>query len=539
MDSSPDLSGRTVRMVAACVVATSAAYFWGTNVADEDLWNHLNLGELQLRTLAVTRIEGWSYSAPGHPFYDHEWGADVLFAWLYRLGGAPALVALKTVVGLVILAAILLAARSLVRPVGERAHPLLIAVVLVVACAALARGASFRPQLFTMAGLAVVWLLLLRADARLWDETRSRVGWELALVPLVILLWTNLHGGFVIGVALHGAFVVGVLARAIAARAWREPVPPRSALAAVAASGMATLAATLVNPYGAELHWYLATTIDDHSRITEWMPVPLLSTTHLPFELLAVATLVCAVPWVAGRSPRSARLDWRLAFIVVTLVAALRHQRHSVLFAIVATPVLIAAAEHVRRRLLARFPRLAPRRPVFATIAVGALVVMGIQLTAVGERYARSGFAIRYEREEFPADAVAFLRQHGVGGNMAAQFEWGAYTLFHMGNAVRVFIDGRYEAAYPPEVIADYFAFFEHQIGWQRVLDAYPTDVVMLEPTAAVIPFLDARPDLARVYADGTAVVYLRRTPANAAALAELTAVAARRPADARQTYFP
>jgi hypothetical protein len=527
-------------LAAACVVGASAAYFWGTNLADEDLWNHLNFGTLKLRTLAVPRLEAWSYSAAGHPWFNHEWGAEVVFAWLHGLGGAPALIALKALSGLVVLAAMLDAARTLVRADGSRAHPLLTAAVLVVACAALGPGASFRPQLFTMMGLAVAWCLLLRADARLWgDDRRWGVGWEVALVPLVLLVWTNAHGGFPVGVAVHGVFILGVLARALAARIEGEPVPPASALVAVAASGVATLAATVVNPYGAGLHRYLATTLADHARITEWMPLPIVSTSHLPFEVLTLATIACAVPWTAARPHRSARLDWRLAFLGLALVSALQHRRHSVLFVIVAAPVAIAAGEHVRRRLLARIPALAPRRPVLATIAAGALGVAGFQMTSVAARYAESGLAIRYAREEFPADAVAFLRAHGVGGNVAAQFEWGGYTLLHLGATARVFIDGRYEAAYPPQVIDDYFAFFEGGTGWARVLDAYPTDVVMLEPTAAVIPLLDARPDLVRVYADPTAVVYLRRTPANAAVLSALTAVAARPPTSPAPTYFP
>src|SRR5262249_11446605 len=141
-------AARGVRLVAAIVVAASAAYFWGTNVADEDLWNHVNFGELKLRTLAVPHVDAWSYSATGHPWFNHEWGAEVVFALLYRVGGTPALFALKFALGLVILGAMLDAARVLLAGSG-RVHPALAGGVLVTAFAALAPGASFRPQLFT------------------------------------------------------------------------------------------------------------------------------------------------------------------------------------------------------------------------------------------------------------------------------------------------------------------------------------------------------------------------------------------------------
>ncbi len=410
--------------------------------------------------------------------------------------------------------------------------------MLVVAFAALAPGASFRPQLFTMLGLGVEWALLLRADARLFGAG-APVGWELAVVPLLLLAWTNAHGGFPIGVALDFVFVAGVFARSLVARAGHERAPSARALAAVAASGVATLAATAVNPYGTGLHRYLATTLAEHGRITEWMPIPLLSAAHAPFELLVAATVACAVPWLAARTSRSARLDWPIAFVALAIVAAFRHQRHSVLAAIVATPVLLVAAEHVRRRAVVAMPSLVPRRPVAAAIGVGVLGVALLQLVQVTARFGESGLSIRYAREEFPADAVAFLAAHDVRGNMAVQFEWGGYTLLHLGDRARVFLDGRYEASYPPAVIDDYFAFVEARPGWARVLDAYPTDGVMLDRTAAVVPRLDERPDLVRVYADRTAVVYLRRTAANAAAIASATTLAARAPATRELTLFP
>jgi len=513
---------RAVRRVATLVVATSTAYFWATNLADEDLWNHVNFGEQKLRTLAVPLVDASSYSAPGHAWFNHEWGAEVVLALLYRLGGAPALFALKFAVGFVILGATLDAARTLgrMRDRDGRAHPATAAAVLVLMLAALAPGASFRPQLFTMTWLALEWAFLLRADARL--RAGGGCGWELAAVPLVMLAWTNSHGGFPVGVALHGIFVAGVLVRAAAARAWGEPHPSASALAIVVASGVASVAVTLVNPYGTALLAYLATTLGDHGRITEWQPIPLISLSHGPFKVLALASAACVPSWVTGRAERSARLDWMLAFVALTFVYALRHQRHSVLFAIVATPVLLAAAEDARRRLVARMPALVPRPPVAAAIVAGVVAVATVQLGMVTARYAAGGLTIRYERSEFPAGAVAFLAAHDVHGNMAVQFEWGGYTLQHLGDAARVFIDGRYEASYPAVVRDDYFHFVDGAPGWDRVLEAYPTQVVMLATDTPVVPLLDASTDLVRVYADGTAIVWVRRDAPTLVRLAAL-----------------
>ena len=62
---------------------------------------------------------------------------------------------------------------------------------------------------------------------------------------------------------------------------------------------------------------------------------------------------------------------------------------------------------------------------------------------------------------------------------------------------------------------------------------------ILVERRALVTTVLETRPDLVRVYADPTAVVYLRRTATNADALTALTAVAARPPTSPRPTYFP
>jgi hypothetical protein len=524
-----------MRLAAIVLAVGSFAHVWSSNLADEDLWNHLHLGELVLDTRTVPRVDEWSYSAAGHAFFDHEWLADVAVAAVFRVAGGAGLLALKLALGLVVVAAILAAARTLAG--GRRLHPATVATTLVLALAAMGPAASIRPQLFTMAGLAVEWALLERADRALFGDARTSLR-PLALVPLVVLVWTNAHGGFVVGVALAGLFAAAVVARTALARRLGAAAPPWRRVGAVVALALATAAATIVNPYGVELHRYLAHTLGDHGRITEWMPVTLLSADHLRFKVLVAATIALVVPWWWARRGRPDRLvDWRLAFLAIAACAGFRHQRHTVLFAIAAAPVLMVAAERARRALVARVPGLVPRPPVAAVLAAGVCAIALAQAGDVAARYARDGFVVRYARDEFPLDAVEFLRANDVRGNMAVAFEWGGYTLQHLADGARVFLDGRYEASYPPPVIADYFAFVDGAPGWERVLDAYPTDVVVLEPSAPVVTLLAARTDLVRVYADDTAVVYLARTPTMAPALARLTAVA-RRPAP-RDSVFP
>jgi len=519
---------RAAAVVATLVVCASVLHAWGVNTADEDLWNHVTWGRAMLADGAVLRIDRWSYTAAGAPFFDHEWLADVVFAALFDRAGSAGLVALKLVLGATTVVAMLGSAGTLARARGLAGgvHPATAAATLVLALASVGPGAAFRPQLFTMALLAVEWALLERADARM-DAGRSP-GWTLAAVPPLVALWANLHGGFLIGVALAGTFTVAALLRG-----------PHRRLGVLAAA-LATVAAPLANPYGLSLYGYLLATLGMHGRITEWMPIVPWDASHLRFTLLVVATAAAVLPWWwRGRGSRGGLVDWRVAFLAVAALVAFRQRRHTVLFAIAAAPVLLVALETWRRAALARRPALRPRRRVAAAIAAGAIAVAGVQAVGVAGPLAAAGGGIRIPSDEFPTAAVTFLRASGVAGNVAVPFEWGAYALYHLGDRIRVFIDGRFEAVYPPAVIEDWFRFADGRRGWERLLDAYPTDVVVIERTAEVRAALQARTDFVQVYGDPIALVFVRRTAAGSERLERLARLV--RPAGiaAQDELFP
>jgi hypothetical protein len=420
-------------------------------------------------------------------------------------------------------------------------HPLTVAAVLIAALAVIAPGATFRPQLFTMVFLALEVALLLRADRRF--ETGSILPPQLIAMPPMILAWANLHGGFLVGLGLLGVYCATRIARVYAQRlrGIAADLEPQQTLA-LAVVGALALAAPLVNPYGVELYTYLADTLDMHGEISEWFPVTLLGSDFLRFKLLFLAAAVsAAIAWRVRRPEARTRvlLTWMTPFLGVAAVLAFRHQRHTVLFGIAVAPLLVVGCEQLRRWALARWPELQPRRPVFATVACGAIAIALVQVWGFGTTLVRDGLDIRYGRLDYPIDAVEFMRTHGIGGNVAMPFEWGAYAIAKLAPESRVFIDGRFEAVYPPQVIDDYFAFMHGTDGWERLLDAYPTDVVVVQRWRNIHPRLFAHPDFQYVYSDPAALVFVRRSPVNDPALERLASVGDRADFPRYETVFP
>jgi hypothetical protein len=528
-------ASRASRWSAAAFVAATAAHFWVRNLADPDLWGHLTWGRMMLRDRALPRTDTFSYTAAGQPFYDHEWLADVVTAGVFDATGTAGLIALKLALLTVMLVGMLDATRTLAHDseLARSPHPLTVAAGLVLALSVIAPGATFRPQLFTMAFLAVALALLARADRRLRTRgTRMGVGWELMSLPPLMALWANLHGGFLVGLALVGLHATSVVLRVVS----RVPSGP-SELGAGMVLGLAALdaLAPLLNPYGVGLYTYLFATLNRHAGVGEWDAVPLLGTAFLRFKLLAVTTAAAALCWWDRRHT----LGWVLAFALFAGGYAVKHQRHTVLFAIVAAPIVIIAAERLRLQAVQRWPRLAPRPVVLATVLAGAWVIAAVQLAGVAGDLARHGTRIRYARLAYPLDALAFLEQHGLRGNVLLPLQWGSYTVHRMSDRLRVFIDGRFEAVYPPQVLEDYFSFIQGGDGWERALDAYPTDIVLLQRAHGVHPRLFARDDFAYVYSDPAALVFVRRNATNRAALDRLVRLARRPPLPAGETLFP
>jgi hypothetical protein len=109
---------------------------------------------------------------------------------------------------------------------------------------------------------------------------------------------------------------------------------------------------------------------------------------------------------------------------------------------------------------------------------------------------------------DYPAGPVAFMRAHQLSGNLLARFEWGQYLIFHLAPSSKIFVDGRVDQLYPPEVINEYLDFFAGRPGGARLLERYPHDYVLMPTGSPPDLLLSARRDWRPIYRDPVAVLF-------------------------------
>ena len=135
------------------------------NLSSVDLTYHLRAGDEIIAAMALPTVDTWTYTAAGATWVDQQWGAQVLFAGVYQLGGWTGLVILRALLVGVIFGCVFETATR--RGLGTRRAAALTFAAFVVSAVALA----LRPQLLGMALFAVVLLLVVDRRAhpgRLW-----------------------------------------------------------------------------------------------------------------------------------------------------------------------------------------------------------------------------------------------------------------------------------------------------------------------------------------------------------------------------------
>jgi hypothetical protein len=258
--------------------------------ADPDLWGYLAYGRLFVERGGLTTHDPFAYTSAGFEWITFEYGAHIVLWLAYSFAGPLGLIALKCLVGGIALYFMAVAVRA------ATDDPHVWVPVFVLGASSAARFFLFRPQLFTFAFFAVFVAVLFRhviqGRGRLW------------VLPIVMLVWANMHGGFVAG--------LGAIGLTIALRASQNlPLDRRNGAGllqgtrALWATLAACVAVTFINPMGVRLWVYVLTELmhNTNRRYTvEWGPASLRGPTPGPaVALTLIAAVFLTVSWFACR----------------------------------------------------------------------------------------------------------------------------------------------------------------------------------------------------------------------------------------------
>jgi hypothetical protein len=453
---------------------------------DTDVWWHLRAGEHTLDN-GIIRSDPFSFTKAGEDWIDHSWGAEIVSYALWRAGGYGAL---ELLTGLLALAGAALVYRM------SSGGTYLRCVATGLAAVTASIFWAPRPQMFSFALSALVlYVLFLR---------RHRDRDLLWTLPLIMLVWANLHAGFVIGLFL----IAGTLAGEALER--RVPLDERGtldspALRKLAIVGLLSVAAVCVNPYGPRL---LMVPLEIGGGavtrlIEEWMPPDLRTASFWPFAAMLVLLLVSV-----GASPK--RLGWSDAILcsAVTLLA-IAAARNIATFAVVAAPVLtyhLTALGQERGWELRKLQRSSAPLAILNVALI--LVALAFSAQSLSESV-RDSSRLAAERETLPVDAVRYLEENGTRDRLFNAYEWGGYVMHELPD-VPVFIDGRSDL-YGDFITNPYRITAEGSPGWERELDRYGIGTVLVYRTSGLANALAASPAWRWAYGDDLAVVFVRR----------------------------
>lgn len=458
----------------------------GTPFSDPDIGWHLAAGDYILSTGSLPVRDPWSYTAGDSTWYNISWLWDVLISFLTDLLGLRgAFYAMSTLE-----AAILALAAWSLRQRQQVQDDALILVLLALALA-FREFTPLRPHTATFLFTLIFHQILHRS------RNSGRFG-ALGWLPVLMVPWVNMHGGFMVGFTLVGVyFLEALFGRDIA---WGKRL---------ALCGALLLPAALLNPYN--IHMIDAVMRTTHSVITgmiqEWHPF------HFGKNMSATMWLIlmfacCARGTEAPLADRIVTYLW--------LISALLHTRNAMIFMLVSMPYVAINLQKWTEMLESwrTYPRtrlpdhaaLRLRLTLFSILVWAALLHPSMERVLYPEG--------RKESTDYDiSDALPLLEKNYRHLRFLNDYTMGGSLIYQTGGTLPVFIDGRAGTVYSEKVLKDYLLFLGLDEAWEEMAASQGVEALLLyknNPFVTVYDLGGYHDRWVRVL-EGNAQIFLKR----------------------------
>ncbi len=463
-------------------------------LGDGDTGYHIRAGEYILDTLTLPLSDPYSFITPALPWMVHEWLSEVIMAIAHRLSGLSGVVVLYAI----ILAATFYAVTRILKARGNSALYAAAATVLIMAATMVHWLA--RPHLFSFL-IIVLWLHIL-------DSHEQRNQNRLWLLPLLMLFWVNLHGGYIVGFVLLCIYLAGNLALAFTdTETWRSDGMQRAK--SYGLSLALCIGTALLNPFGWKSFVFPFRLIFDSYLMDHTLEFfsPNFHEQPIFKALLLLLILILAL---SRKRPTLIQIGLVLFFTNMALSSI----RYVPLFALVVLPIML---ENLQFPPATRFPRIREFfRKRIETVATmdgmahgffwpsAALLLVIIQLH-------NGAIAHDFDPKIKAVAAVNFIKQEQIPGRMFNSDEIGDLIIYAAHKQYKVFMDGRLDM-YGAGQIRDHYKITRFNQGWEALLQRYGITWIIYDTDSEFTRMLASRQEWRLIYSDRVASIFLANT---------------------------
>ena len=469
---------------------------------------HIRNGELMWSAHSITRTDPFSATMQGRVWYAWEYLFDLGVAGLHHWAGLNAVTFLAA---LVIATAFTFALRLSVR---RGAFLLLTLPLLALALAASSIHFLARPHLISWL-LVLIWFHILESDC---SSITPRRLW---LLPPLMTLWVNVHGGFVLGFALLGLYLLAaVIAYAANPEMRRENRQRARKFAAIL---LACFAASLVNPYGYHLHQHVFDYLSNRWLMNHIDEFRAPNFHGVPQQCFAFLLIVCMISLALARQKPPLRIVLVILFAVFSgLYAARNLPVASLLLVVTVAPVLSQAlrkgiqdpdVSSRPKKLIAAFENFATHTDSLDRRLAGHLwpvtaVIFGLWICAHQGRVGKTPvMSSGFDPRRFPVGAVDFISAHQLREPVFSLDSWGGYLIYRRYPQTQVVVDDRHDL-YGSDFMKQYLGTIRLVPEWNDLLEQQHVHWVLMPRHSALSNMLRELPGWKLVYGDGTAELF-------------------------------
>jgi len=493
-------------------------------LGDAGIGWHIRAGQLILATHAFPRADPFSSTMSGQPWFAWEWLYDALVGWLDKAAGLNGVVFLTATI-------IALTFSWTFRLLLRRGADFLVALILVLLAASAAMIHFLaRPHVVSWLFTLICFQILDSNETENPNAAPPRK-YSLWLLPFLMLVWVNVHGGFLIAFALLGIYWLSALWEYFHLKEDRledafEKIRAGKRVRDLALVGIASAAATLINPYGWKLHVHIYRYLSNRflmDHIDEFQSPNFHGVAQKCFAVLLLLTLVA----FARKAPDSARVQVsEMLLILFAVYSGLYASRNipvsALLIILMIGPRLSTGLQQLAPKLLNRHydnsaPTFLDRMQTIESSLHGHLwPLAALLLTAwitfhAGHLDSHPLMNAHFDAKRFPAAAVSYLEQHNLQDPILAPDYWGGYLIYRLYPQTKVVIDDRHDL-YGENVLSSYLKMLHVEPGWEDFLRGHDVNSAVVPKNSALANILGETEGWEAVYADDAAIIFIRAT---------------------------